>query len=135
MFKIRRLFWQRLVARILLILWFGSWIIGFDFMTTEGVGPRPHTGFNYPLGVIMIIFAILLRIIWKWEVVGGLLMIAFGAFFSVVSFSAIDEELRAEVLVSMILMDLSPLLGGILLLWAHRRELKENSPAFMPENA
>jgi hypothetical protein len=112
--------WMRIVARILATLWFGFWAF---FGIASGIG---EGGSNFVFHLIFptLICAVLLFIVWRWESVGSIIMIAFGLLFAIVyPFWASGRLSLASIIPTELVMVLPLLISGILLI-LYRGKLK-----------
>ena len=108
---------MRIVARVLAILWFGFWAF-FNIASGMEEGGR---SFIFHL-IAALICAIILLIVWRWEKVGSIIMIAFGLIFAVLYPILFAGRLKlASIIPTEIVMVLPLLIAGILLILYHRK--------------
>jgi hypothetical protein len=112
--------WMRLIARIIATLWFGFWAF---FGIASGIG-EGGSNFIFHLIFPTLICAIILFIVWRWEKVGAIIMIAFGVLFAVVyPFWAAGRLKLASIIPTEIIMVLPLLISGFLLILYHRKSI------------
>jgi len=110
--------WMRIVARILAFLWFGFWAF---FGIASGIG---EGGSNLIFHLIFptLICALLFLIVWFWEKVGSIIMIAFSLLFAIVYPIWASGRLGlASIIPTELVMVLPLLIAGILLLLYRRK--------------
>jgi len=111
--------WMRIVARILATLWFGFWVF---FSIASGMEEGGKSFIYHLIGAL--VCAVLLLMVWFWEKVGSIIIIAFSLLFAIVyPIWAIGRLPLAAIIPTEIIMVLPLLLAGILLV-LYRRQSK-----------
>jgi len=114
---------MRTLARIIAALWFGWWaFFGIASGLAEGGG-----NLIFHLIFPILIFAVLLLVVWRWELVECILMILLGLIVAIAYPLPIGQNFPTTTSIFMELtMALPPLLAGLLLIAARR---KSRAPA------
>jgi hypothetical protein len=104
--------WMRIVARILAILWFGFWAF---FSIASGMEEGGRSLIYHVIGAL--VFAVLLFIVWRWEKVGSIILIAFSLLFAIVYPIWASGRLPfIAIICTELVMVLPLLIAGILLI-------------------
>ena len=110
-------------ARILAMLWAAFWTwFGLASGIAEGLSPAGVLVHNAVPGLF---FVLLLLVAWRWEPVGGILLVLAGLFIAVAYPLAFRKPLGITI-PTLLTMALPPLLGGILFLehwWLNKSKL------------
>jgi hypothetical protein len=110
---------MRILARIIATLWFGFWAF---FGIASGIGEGGGSNLVFHLIFPTLIFAILLFVVWRWELVGGIMMIAAGLTVAIGYPLTMGKNFPVSTSIFMELtMVLPALIAGVLLLAARRQ--------------
>jgi len=120
--------WMRIVALVLATLWFGFWAF---FNIASGM-EEGGNNFIYHL-IATLICAIILFVVWRWEKVGAIIMIAFGLVFAIAYPILFSARLSAASIIPTEMVMVLPLLISGILLILYRR--KPQAPPEIPTDA
>ena len=67
--------WLRLIARVLILCWVGFW--GF-FLVASLLCEPFKTGGLIPIAIYLLLFIVPVFIVWRWERIGGVLLLLIG---------------------------------------------------------
>ena len=101
-------------ARVLAVLWAAFWIwFGLASGIAEGLPPR---GVLIHTAVPGLFFALLVVVAWRWETLGGILLVAASLFVFVVYPMLFRRLPPLVIFLTLLTMAVPPLVAGILLL-------------------
>lgn len=115
--KIKRI---RFIARILILLWVGFW--GFFLVASILCEPFQATAFT-PIAIFLLFFVVPVFIAWRWERIGGILLLLIGHAVFVVYPLVMNVPL-ATILMVYLTMAFPPLLAGLLFFISGRKTYK-----------
>ena len=113
--------WLRFAARVLILCWVGFW--GFFIVASILSEPFQTTAF-VPIAIYLLFFVIPVFIAWRWERIGGVLLLLIGHAVFVV-YPMVMKVSLFTVLMVYLTMAFPPLIAGLLFFISRRKSNKK----------